>query len=75
NYEQLAPREAPKAKEAASPSSDDPFEGTGRKLTVKAGGAADLKLTVKGSVATGVYTYVTYLSDKPDADQQIEIWP
>ena len=53
----------------------DPFEPDNRSLTVKAGGAADLTLKVKSDAKYGVYNYVTYLSDKPDADQQIEIWP
>ena len=54
---------------------DDPFVSGNRSVTVKAGGTADLKLTVKRNAKYGVYSYITYLSDKPDADQQIEIWP
>jgi hypothetical protein len=68
-YEQETARKAP-----ASPS-DDPFDGTDRKLTIKAGKAADLRLKVKADARLGVYAYYTYLADKPDADQQIEIWP
>ena len=52
----------------------DPFDGDHKK-TVKAGGVDDLPLRVKANAKYGVYAYTTKLSGRPDADQQIEIWP
>jgi hypothetical protein len=63
------------AKKAAGYDPDDPFEPGDRKVTINAGEGVDLKMTVKAGVKYGVYSYFTFLSDKPDADQQIEIWP
>jgi hypothetical protein len=73
NYRMQQDRSAAPGKTADA--SYDPFEPGDRSVTVKAGGAADLTLKVKADAKYGVYQYVTYLSDKPDADQQIEIWP
>jgi hypothetical protein len=52
----------------------DPFYGDHEK-TVKARGVDDLPLKVKADATYGVYAYTTRLSGRPDADQQIEIWP
>jgi hypothetical protein len=73
NYRMQQDKSAAPGKTADA--SYDPFEPGDRSVTVKADGAADLTLKVKSDAKYGVYTYVTYLSDKPDADQQIEIWP
>jgi len=74
NYRMKQERSS-KPQKAADDDPNDPFERDGRSVSLKPGSAVDLKFKVKQSAAYGVYSYITYLSDKPDADQQIEIWP
>jgi hypothetical protein len=53
----------------------DPFVEGDRRKAVKAGAVADLALKTRADAKYGVYAYTTKLSGRPDADQQIEIWP
>jgi len=71
--EQDGYRKEPPAKGGTQPI--DPFADGEHKKTVKGGGVDDLPLKVKADAKYGVYAYTTKLSGRPDADQQIEIWP
>lgn len=64
------PKEPPKGAERI-----DPFVDGIHSSAVKAGAISDLSLKIKTDAKYGVYAYTTKLSGRPDADQQIEIWP
>ena len=52
----------------------DPFATEGKKLKVKGGAIADLRLMVAARAKVGLYSYVVAVDGKPD-EGDIDIWP
>ena len=73
-YNSAATAKRPAAPVPGADRSNDAFAGK-RSIRVGANRTEELKLTVSATAPRGYYKYFTYLSDQPDADQQIEIWP